>query len=550
MRPGFQFRAAALPTLGVCLALLSSGCGGRTTSTVPAKPAQPSVTLTAAQDTITTGSPTTLTWTSANANTVSLDNGIGDVAPNGSLQVKPATSTIFHATASGSGGVAVASAAVTVVGLPTIQFSANPQTVASGEPSTLTWSTANATSVFIEGLGTFAPADSAKVKPLITKTYNAVATGPTAATATASVTVKVATPDGTSSPISRLIVVIMQNNSFDHLFGMFPAPPGATIDGIRPGVPGYSQLNSAGVTVTPFLLSNPDPAPLPEGHNPYVAVLDGGAMDKFAFYNGDVAMGYYDETIPGIHTLWNYARELALADRYFGSVIGEAPTNQLYLVAASDNGQWFEVQPFFGPCQLPDVGAQPYTFPNVADQLAAKGISWASFDEGYGDCTVYNPVHEAFQYFVSTHDSKNLQDFSGFATQVQNGTLPAVSFVIPRAAHDMHPGNGPISNGINFLDGLIQTVQSSPIWNNAAIIITFDTGGGWYDHVPPPAADDQGLNFRVPTLLISPWAKKGYISHVVMDHVSILTFIQWNWGLPSLNQRNTAAGDLRDMFSF
>ncbi len=548
MRPGFEFRAAALPTLAVCLVLLGTACGGRDSSSAP-KAAQPSVTLTAAPDSITTGSPTTLTWTSTNASTVTLDNGIGDVAPNGNLQVKPASSTIFHATASGTGGVSVASAAITVFGLPTIQFSATPPTVASGQSSTLTWSTANATAVFIDGLGTFAPASSVEVKPLITKTYNAVAAGPTA-TATASVTVKIANPDGTSSPISRLIVVIMQNNSFDHLFGMFPPPPGATIDGIRPGVPGYSQVNSAGVTVTPFLLTNPDPAPLPEGHNPYLRVLDGGAMDKFAFYNGDVAMGYFDETIPGMHTLWNYARQFALADRYFGSVIGEAPTNQLYLVAASDNDQWFEVQPFFGPCQLPDVGAQPYSFPNVGDQLTAKGISWASFDEGYGDCTVYDPVHEAFQYFVSTHDSKNLQDFSGFATQVQNGTLPAVSFVIPRAAHDMHPGNGPISAGIDFLDSLIQKVQSSPIWNSAAIVITFDTGGGWYDHVPPPAADDQGLSFRVPTLVISPWTKKGYISHATMEHVSILTFIQWNWGLPSLNQRNLTAGDLRDMFSF
>jgi phospholipase C len=111
----------------------------------------------------------------------------------------------------------------------------------------------------------------------------------------------------------------------------------------------------------------------------------------------------------------------------------------------------------------------------------------------------------------------------------------------------MHPGNGNISGGINFTSSLVQEVQNSTLWSSTAIFITWDTGGGWYDHVPPPAVDKQGLGERVPLIVISPFAKPGYISHVVMDHVSILHFIQWNWGLLSLNDRNGLSGDVRDM---
>ena len=78
----------------------------------------------------------------------------------------------------------------------------------------------------------------------------------------------------------------------------------------------------------------------------------------------------------------------------------------------------------------------------------------------------------------------------------------------------------------------------------------WDTGGGWYDHSPPPSVDGQGLSVRVPMMVISPLAKHGYVSHVTMDHVSVLSFIQWNWMLGTLNTRNTQSGDMRDMFPF
>lgn len=360
-----------------------------------------------------------------------------------------------------------------------------------------------------------------------------------------------ATGASTASPLRHVVVVVFQNSTFDHLFGTFPAANGNTVEGIRPTGLGYTQIDANGNQVSPFLLSDSMGPNLPEGRQEYLNVLNSGHMDKFAFYNGDVAMGYYDGSTPGMSILWGYAQQFALADQYFSSVIGEAPTNQLYMVAASDMDRTFSVQPFYGPCALPDPSAVAYTFPNVADQLFAKGISWGTFQEQLGNCGHSQPIHNPFQFFSSTHQSPNIQDYSQFSVQLQGGTLPAVSLVIPRPADDLHPGfNEPLLTGLTFLQNLVQQVQNSLAWSTTAIIVTFDDGGGWYDHVPPPQIDSQGLGFRVPTLVISPYAKKGYVSHKVMDHVSILKLIQWNWSLPSLNARNDASGDMLDMFQF
>lgn len=333
----------------------------------------------------------------------------------------------------------------------------------------------------------------------------------------------------------------MQNATFDHLFGTFPGT-----DGPQPGVPGYIQTDAAGHSVSPFLLTNLAPPALPEGHKVYLASLDGGAMDKFALNEGDNSMGYYDGNTPGVSTLWGYAQQFALADRYFSSAIGEAPTNQFYMVAATDNNFPFSVQPFYGPCNLPDPAAAPQTFPNIGDQLTQKGVTWSVYQEDLGNCSAYKPLHDPFQYFTTTHTVT--QDYSQLATDLAAGKLPSVSFVFPNNRDDMHPGFGPITNGTGFLDTLIKQVQASPEWTSTAVIVTFDDGGGWYDHIPPPTVDSQGLGVRVPLIVISPLAKPHYISHVQMDHVSILRYIQNNWGLTPLNSRNSQSNDLSDLF--
>jgi phospholipase C len=353
-------------------------------------------------------------------------------------------------------------------------------------------------------------------------------------------------PGSKGQNIQNIIVIIMQNRSFDHLFGTFPGA-----NGIRPGVPGYVQTDSKGATVTPQLLLNTSTADLPHSRNDLVRVWNSGAMDKYAFFNGEVSLGYYDESTPGMSTLWNWAAQFALADNFFPSVMSDAPTNQLYLVAANDNNNPHTIHPFFPPCNTGQKASTGYTFQHVGDQLAANGFTWGWYHENLGQCGSYVPQQNPFQYFIDAHDSPNLRDLSQFTSDLNSGNLPAVSFVQPGPAHSMHPAPGvPIASGINWLDGFIRQIQASKVWSKAAIIVIWDTSGGWWDHVPPPQVDAQGHGARVPMLAISPFSKTNHISHAQMDTVSILKFIQTQFGLPPLNSRNQMSNDLSDMFNF
>jgi len=353
------------------------------------------------------------------------------------------------------------------------------------------------------------------------------------------------TPDPPGASIKNVVVVIMQNHSFDNLFGTFPGA-----NGIQPGVPGFTQKTSTGATVTPSLLTDTSTADLPHARADFLRVWDLGAMDKFAFYNGITSMGHYDNTTPGMSTLWGWAQQFALADNFFPSVMSDAPTNQLYLVAADDNNDPNLLQPFYPPCNTQVKATAGYTFQHVGDQLTAKGKTWAWYQEDLGNCSLYVPQENPFQFFTDAHDSPNVRDFSKFAADLGSGNAPTLMLVQPGPTHSMHPGSGPITNGITWLDGFIRQVQASPIWPNAAIVVVWDSSGGWWDHVPPPQVDAQGLGPRVPMLVISPFAKKNHISHVQMDDVSILKFIQSTFGLPALNARNQLGNDLSDMFSF
>jgi len=171
----------------------------------------------------------------------------------------------------------------------------------------------------------------------------------------------------TNSPVKHLIVVVMQNSSFDHLFGTFPGGNGANVNS-----PGYSQVDASNATVTYSFLNNTSPTDMPHTHLSYVTTIDGGKMDQFALNNGDQSMGHYDNTVPGLDRVWGYAQQFALADNYFNSVTSSAPSDVLYMIAAADNNMVFPVQPSYGPCQKPDPASKPYTFPHVGDQLNAK----------------------------------------------------------------------------------------------------------------------------------------------------------------------------------
>jgi phospholipase C len=396
-----------------------------------------------------------------------------------------------------------------------------------------------------------------------------------------------ATPGGGQTPpvqsaqvprsgIKHLMIVVMQNASFDHLFGKFPG-----VNGLDPSLPSYTQHDQAGNTISPTLLTDLSPADLNHTATSYQIAYDSGKMDKYAFENGDTSMDYYDNTSIGttadgkqfgVDTLWNYAQQYALADNFFAAAMASEPSNMLYMTAANPStGSDPYGYPQLDACtaglfqQNQANGANitpPITFANVGDQLSASKISWSFYQEFFsnqqnGTCIHYVPQENPFQYFQTTANSANVQNFtmSGFNSVLSSGTLPAVMWVQPSPSHSMHPGQGSIANGVEWLDNFVQAVKSSNIWGNTAIVVLWDESGGWYDHVAPPQLSGTlGLGARVPVMVISPFAKPGYVSSQQMDFVSILRFIQWNWALGPLTgaaqaARETQSGNICDLLT-
>lgn len=378
------------------------------------------------------------------------------------------------------------------------------------------------------------------------------------------------------SSIKNLVIVVMQNSSFDHLFGTFP-----NASGLDPTLPSYKQTDKNGLLIASQLLTNLSPSDLNHTATSYQTAYDSGKMDKYAWENGDESMGYFDNTSIGIandgkqygvSTLWNYAQEYALADNFFASAMASEPSNMLYMTSAEvGTGSDPYGYPQLDACtaalyqQNKGEGATitpPLTFQNVGDQLTAAKVSWTWYHEHFdneqnGTCLHYVPQENVFQYYQSTANSANIQNFdlTNFASQLSAGTVPSVMWVTASPGHSMHPGQGNIANGIEWLDNFIQTVKNSNLWADAAIIVVWDESGGWYDHVAPPQLSGTiGLGARVPVMVISPFAKSNYISHKQMDFVSVLRFIQWNWALGQFSDAGQAAregvsGDICDLLT-
>ncbi len=374
---------------------------------------------------------------------------------------------------------------------------------------------------------------------------------------------------GGTPSVQHLIIIMMQNHSFDNLFGTFPGA-----HGLDPSASSYRQVDKSGGTISPTLLKSLSTEDLNHSRAAYVAAWDNGKMDKYAHTNGDLSMQYYDNTVSGkasdgrsfgINTLWSYAKDYTLADNFFASAMNSQPANGLYMVAATIHDDPTSGSlPYYDPCSASQSGsiAEPLKETNVGDQLASKNVSWTWYQENFkqassGNCNDYVPQEDVFQYFTSTANSSHIQDFylPAFQSTLDSGSLPSVVWIQGDGLHGMHPGGGNILDGIEWLDNIVQADKKSYIWPNSAIIVVWDESGGWYDHVAPPQlANTQGLGARVPFIVISPLAKTGYISHQQMDLVSILRFIQWNWGLGHFSAsdqstRERQSGDICDLLA-
>jgi acid phosphatase len=163
--------------------------------------------------------------------------------------------------------------------------------------------------------------------------------------------------------------------------------------------------------------------------------------------------------------------------------------------------------------------------------------------------------HQPFVYFANYADgtpgrAAHLKDEADFVAAAKGGTLPAVSFVKPAGVDNEHPNYADVLTGELHAMDLVNAVRGGANWHDTAIIVTYDENGGFWDHVPPPSVDRWGPGTRVPTIVISPFAKHGYVDSTVYDTTSIAALIEHRYNLAPLGARDAAAADLTNAFDF
>ncbi len=369
-------------------------------------------------------------------------------------------------------------------------------------------------------------------------------------------------PHGSAIPINTIVVMMQENRSFDHYFGQLhfqgqrrarPEPRNAS---------NPDPTNPAGPRIRPFHKTDYcEVKDLDHSWNGTHNEWNGGRMDGFTTANVDASsdatgsrtMGYYDSSdLPFYYALYS---NFAMADHYFCSALTQTFPNRFYLLAGTSFGHIRN--------DFPNFGAGEYTQPTIFNNLDAGGVTWKIYHSGL-------PFASLFGY-VRSHMT-NVVPIQTFMTDAANGTLPNVSFVDPifigqaNVENDEHPPSN-VQVGQKFVSSVIGAFLDSPQWTNGALFLTYDEHGGFYDHMRPPRActpdniepmlqsgDVPGhfdrFGIRVPFVVVSPWARKHYVSHRRYDHTSIIRFIETRFDLPALTRRDANADALLRLFRF
>jgi phospholipase C len=203
------------------------------------------------------------------------------------------------------------------------------------------------------------------------------------------------------------------------------------------------------------------------------------------------------------------------------------------------------------------------TVPTIFDRLQDAGVSWKFYVQNYdpnithrnlgtagnrASQVVWVPLLNFDRFLDDPKLSSHIVDLNEYYIDARNGTLPSVAYIIPSGASE-HPPQNP-ATGQRFVKTLIQELMRSSVWSSSAFMLLYDDWGGWYDHVSPPQVDEYGYGPRIPALLVSPYARQGYIDSTELDFTSILKFIEENWGLASLAERDSNANNFLTAFDF
>ena len=349
-----------------------------------------------------------------------------------------------------------------------------------------------------------------------------------------------------------MIVIMQENHSYDNYFGTYPTANGSMVDSTTVrlkdvnGLPNNVCLPSGDSCISPYLSTSQAQTDPVEGQLAYEMDYANGGTG-FATYSGPQSMMFSD--YHAIAGYWDYAEEYGLGDNYFAPVLSTTTPNRLMLLTGDT-----PVAANYGP---PPYSSYSST---VMRQLDDAGLSWGYYDflNAYKGASNVYPLNytQAPQQALA-----NIRDISELNQELVTGSgLPAVSFVnsLGEPSLTEHPPNNP-RIGELWVISIINHVMRSDYWASTAIFVTWDEGGGFYDHVIPPREfivnhsfpdSLQGLGQRVPLLVISPYAKENFVSSILLSHLSLLHFIDYNWNLPSLSPMVAEAILPLDFFDF
>jgi phospholipase C len=367
----------------------------------------------------------------------------------------------------------------------------------------------------------------------------------------------VATDDPvTTTPIEHLVFLMQENHTFDNYFGTRPG-----VDGIPDGTCLPTYPDRATPCVEPFHIGDRGILDLDHSADAFAGQYNGGRMDGFVSYltslnkpDPALAMGYYDDR--DLPYYWNIADEYVLFDRFFSSSSGGSVRNHMYRVTGSPGATGTRES-------IPEGGWGD--IPTIFDRLEESGISWKFYVENYDPTITYRTRRDApdadrgaqviwvpllayARYLDDPVLNAKIVDLDEYYQDAAEGRLPAVAYIAPSGDSEHPPGS--ITSGQRQVQTLINTLMRSPQWASSAFIWSYDDWGGWYDHVAPPQVDEFGYGFRVPALLVSPYARRGHVEHSELDFTSVLKFIEENWGLEPLAARDRAAASIAPAFDF
>src|SRR2546426_2144310 len=374
-------------------------------------------------------------------------------------------------------------------------------------------------------------------------------------------------PHGSQIPINTIVVLMQENRSFDHYFGQLRFQGQPHVRRIPPrNAPTPDPPNPTGPPISRFHQTRYcEVADLDHSWNGTHREWDNGAMDGFTAANvnandpnGSRTMGFYDTTdLPYYYALYS---TFAMADRYFAPALTQTFPNRSFLLAGTSFGNIRNDIPMNFATDFSPPGG------TIFEKLDNAGVTWRVY---YAEV----PFAGLFAYVRQHPQVSPIQQYFNDAAA---GTLPQVVFVDPifnfsgafskNQENDEHPPAN-VQAGEQFAKTVIDAIMASPQWANAALFLTYDEHGGFWDHLPPPAAclpdnippmlqggDVPGMfdryGIRVPVVVISPYSRKHYVSHRIYDHTSVLRFIETRFDLGALTRRDANADPMLRFFNF